>query len=233
MKINLLIADRRKVWLFVGAVLLLMASTRGADASLQWEQKEVVLHPNFGAASAVAQFKYKNTGDKPVRFVNVRTSCGCTTTAMKKEEVAPGESGQIDATFKIGASTGTAEKTVRVETDDPAEPVTTLVLRAEIPSALNLKPTFVYWKNSEPAKSKVVTATTAASLGTKNLKVSSSTPEIATKVTPAGPNQFKIEVTPKNTSNEIKATITVETEPGGSKSYISARVINSQNQAKE
>src|SRR5947199_2879948 len=104
-----------------------------AQAELKWEQTTIELHPTPGDEKAVGHFKYQNTGDKPVRFKSVRTSCGCTVAQTQKEEVPPGEKGEITATLKIGDRTGVQIKNVTVETDDPANTVTVLTLKAVLP----------------------------------------------------------------------------------------------------
>ncbi|HEY2103893.1 MAG TPA: DUF1573 domain-containing protein [Chthoniobacterales bacterium] len=197
-----------------------------AQAELKWEQTQIELHPAPGDATAVGSFKYKNTGGAVVHFKSVTTSCGCTTAARKKDDVAPGETGEITATFKVGASTGTQQKTVRVETDDPASPVTILTLRAMIPQMLELRPSFVYWENSEPPKPKTILAKAAKELHANNLKVTSSSGEFVASVSSIGQNQFKIEVQPHDTSHPVSATLTVQPDSGGKPVYATARVVN-------
>src|SRR2546430_14852152 len=104
-----------------GAVVcsLGIATTR---AELAWEKKELELHPAIGAPEAVAVFKYQNKSDKPIHFNSVKTSCGCTVAALEKNDVGPGEKGEIKATLKIGDRSGLQTKTVTVETNDVKEP---------------------------------------------------------------------------------------------------------------
>ena len=102
------------------AILVALSLANTCCAGLKWEQTQIELHPEPGAATAVGTFKYKNTGDTLIHFKSITTSCGCTTAARKKDDVVPGEAGEITATFKVGASTGVQQKTVRVETDDAA-----------------------------------------------------------------------------------------------------------------
>jgi len=208
------------------AILVALALTDTCRAGLNWEQTQIELHPAPGAATAVGSFKYKNTGDTVVHFKSITTSCGCTTAARKKDDVAAGETGEITATFKVGASTGVQQKTVRVETDDAATPVTILTLRAVIPQMLELRPSFVYWENSEPAKPKAIMVTAAKELHATNLKVSSSSNEFATSVSSAGQNEFKIEVQPRDTSHAVSAVLTVQPDNGGKPVYATARVVN-------
>src|SRR5437660_8625048 len=127
-----------------------------ARAELKWEQTTVELHPIAGDKEAVGHFKYQNTGSKPVRFKSVHTSCGCTAAQSQKEEVPPGEKGEITATFKIGDRTGTQVKTVTVDTDETPRAVTVLTLKAVLPEMLTLVPNFVYWTAGEETKTKTI-----------------------------------------------------------------------------
>src|SRR5713226_7664848 len=145
-----------------------------ARAELKWEQTQVELHPAVGDKEAIGHFKYQNTGDKPVRFKSVRSSCGCTTAQTQKEEVPPGEKGEITATFKIGGRTGTQVKAVTVDTDDPAHAVTVLTLKAVIPTQLEITPTFVFWGQGEAPKPKTIVVRAAKDFPVKHLKVTSS-----------------------------------------------------------
>src|SRR5207253_9916927 len=107
-----------------------------ARAELKWEQTSVELHPTPADKQAVGHFKYENVGKTPVHFKSVHSSCGCTTAQTQKDEVPPGEKGEITATFNIGGRIGTQVKTVSVETEDPSnqgKPVTVLTLKTVLP----------------------------------------------------------------------------------------------------
>src|SRR5436189_6118138 len=122
-----------------------------ARAGLKWDQTAIELHPAVADKQAIGHFKYQNTGDKPVKFKSVKTSCGCTAAQSQKEEVPPGEKGEITATFNIGERTGTQVKTVTVATDDPANVTTVLTLKAVIPQQLEIAPPFECWgQGGEP-----------------------------------------------------------------------------------
>ena len=207
-------------------ILSALALADTCCAGLQWEQTQIELHPAPGAATAVGTFNYKNTGSTVIHFKSITTSCGCTTAARKKDDVAPGETGEITATFKVGASTGVQQKTVRVETDDTTASVTVLALRAVIPQLLELRPSFVYWEDGEPAKPKTIMVKAAKELHATSLKVSSSSSEFVTSVSPAGQNEFKIEVQPNDTSHPVSAVLTVQPDSGGKPVYATARVVN-------
>jgi hypothetical protein len=204
----------------------LFALAQSALAGLKWEQTQIELHPKPGDAAAIGSFKYKNEGTETVHIKSVHTSCGCTTTSRPKDDIAPGEGGELTATFKIGTMTGTAQKTVSVETDDPKEPMTVLTLKAVIPQMVEIQPSFVYWQNSEDAKPKTISVKTAKELNVKNVTVSSSSPDFETKVTSSGPNEFKIQIQPHDTSKAVNATLTVQPDNGAKPLYVTARVVN-------
>ena len=201
-----------------------------AQAQLSWEKTEVNLDPPPGSDSAVATFKYENKTDKTINIKAVRTSCGCTTAALKKNDVAPGEKGEIVATFKTGDRTGQQVKTVTVETDDPKEPQTTLTLKANIAQLLDLQPAFVFWQANEDPKPKTIVAKAGKGVTIKSLEVTSSTADFTTKVEPGSTaGEFRILVQPKETKNQSTANLIIKPDKGaGDKVFnASARVMPS------
>ena len=211
-------------------IVALTALTQSARAELKWEQTSVDLRPAFSDKQAVAHFKYENVGSTPVHFKSVHASCGCTTAQTQKEQVAPGEKGEITATFNIGGRTGTQVKTVTVQTDDPdpAHATTQLTLKAVIPQLLELQPMFVTWRSGEEPKAKFITAKANKDAGITKLDVVSSVPDFTTKVDPgSAPNEFRISVQPKDTGKPTYTTLTIKpNSPAGAPAVnIAARVM--------
>jgi hypothetical protein len=173
---------------------------------------EVELHPKSTDAEAVAQFKYENKTNKTINIKNVRTSCGCTVASLKKNDVAPGEKGEVTATYKVAGHTGTQTKTVTVETDDPAQPTTNLVLKAVIAETIHIEPPFVTWENGEAAKPKTITVKALdKDLKMTKLDVTSSSPDFTTNVEKGkSADEFIINVSPKDTSAMHAATLTIK-----------------------
>ena len=197
-----------------------------ARAGLKWDQTAIELHPTATDKQAIGHFKYQNTGDKPVKFKSVRTSCGCTAAQTQKDEVPAGEKGEITATFNIGERTGTQVKTVTVETDDPANVTTVLTLKAVIPQQLEITPTFVFWGKGEEPKPKTIVARAAKDFPVKHLKVTSSSPDFRAKVEETGNGQFKIDVQPQETNRLIASTLTIQPEDSQKIFYATARITN-------
>jgi hypothetical protein len=218
----------RKSILFLSVCCLWIAAA--AHGSLAWEKTTIELNPTLGAPNAVGVFKYENKGDKPVHFKGApRTSCGCTVAALQKNEVAPGEKGEITATFNIGDRTGVQMKTITVETNDPQNPTTVLTLKANIAQLLELQPAFVFWQAGEEAKPKTIMAKAGKGVTLKNVEVTSSSGDFTAKVERAsGEGQFRINVQPKDTAKPLSATLTVKPDAGSGPAkvyYAAARVM--------
>lgn len=211
----------------LGALFLCIST--GAQAQLAWEKTEIELNPVPGADSAVATFKYENKGTTPINIKAVRTSCGCTTAALKKNDVAPGEKGEIVATLKTGDRTGQQVKTVTVDTDDPKNLQVVLTLKANIAQLLDLQPAFVFWQANEDPKPKTIVAKAGKGVTIKSLEVTSSTPDFTTKVEPGSTaGEFNIIVQPKETGHQAIANLTIKPDKGAGEGKVfnaSARVM--------
>lgn len=59
-------------------------------------------------------YRFKNTGTKPLVVVNASASCGCTVPQKPERPVMPGETGYIKVVFNSKGRTGHAEKHVSV-----------------------------------------------------------------------------------------------------------------------
>ena len=199
----------RAVALGVGGSIFLCVVAR---AELKWEQNTVDTHPAIGDKTAVAHFKYKNTGTTPVHFKSVRASCGCTTTQSQKEVVNPGEKGEIVATFTIGDRTGQQMKTVTVETDDPSQATTVLTLKANIPQAMDIRPALVYWQSGEEAKPKKISVKASKEFPAKNISVKSNSPNFESKIEPGSSGEWTIEVVPKDTTHPMASALLIQAD---------------------
>lgn len=88
------------------------------DAGESW-QGETVSHV----------FTFTNTGDAELAISRVRTSCGCTASNLSSDRIAPGESGEIRASFNTRGYRGRKSQPIYVSSNDPDQP--TVQLRIE------------------------------------------------------------------------------------------------------
>ncbi len=95
---------------------------------------------NFGKISEgeMVEFNYrfKNSGNKPLIVSNVSASCGCTVPEKPEEPVQPGETGYIKVKFNSDKRVGEAHKTITVQSNaNPAFPE--LLLKGTVISKTN------------------------------------------------------------------------------------------------
>jgi len=113
------------------------------DAALQTEQAlkattsvEIIDSAyNFGKATdgekVEYNYRFKNTGTKPLVIVNATASCGCTVPQKPENPILPGEIGFIKVVFDSKGRIGTAHKTISITSNaKPAFPE--LVLTGEV-----------------------------------------------------------------------------------------------------
>ena len=89
-------------------------------------------------------FRFTNQGNRDLRVQSVKTSCGCTAAVIAAETIPPGTEGTIQATFDTKRFAGQKAKDIRVHTNDPLNPVTTLTLRGEITTEVQVQPAQLY-----------------------------------------------------------------------------------------
>jgi uncharacterized protein DUF1573 len=180
---------------------------------LHWDALEQDQKAKPGDKEAVAKFHFVNAGPSAIKIVNVRTSCGCTTAALAKDQFAPGEAGDIQARFDFGSHTGHQEKTIAVTTSDSPNQPTLLRLIVDIPQAVILQPEFVFWKVGEPVDTKKFRVAIGEGFSAKLLGVESDNPDIHFVVNPITPGkELEVSVTPNETKRPQSATLLIKTD---------------------
>lgn len=71
------------------------------------------------------KFEFSNSGEVPIRIMDVKASCGCTTPEWTSEEIKPGQKGFIMAEYNPLNRPGVFNKTLTVTTN--AEPAITIL----------------------------------------------------------------------------------------------------------
>ena len=93
---------------------------------------------NFGNATegekVTYNFRFKNSGKKPLVITNTSASCGCTVPEKPEKPVLPGETAFIKVVFNSKGKVGHNEKTITVTSNaNPAFPP--LLLTGEVTAA--------------------------------------------------------------------------------------------------
>lgn len=82
--------------------------------------------------SAEHEFKFINNGSQPVKIINVKASCGCTTPGWSKEPIAPGEAGYIKARYNTKNRPGPFNKSLTITTDLESEKTKRLYIKGQV-----------------------------------------------------------------------------------------------------
>jgi len=119
----------------VGFVLLVVLSAVGVFASPQITVDKAVYEFDTVLEGVVVThtFVLTNAGDETLEITSVHTTCGCTTTGLAQQNLAPGESVNLDTVFDtVGYGGRTVTKMIYVESNDPASPRVTLQLQGTV-----------------------------------------------------------------------------------------------------
>lgn len=114
------------------ATAFVLAGADVSRAEIAWDQKTVSLKVDEGAKDVRGEFRFTNRGDHTVKFVKMKTSCGCLTARLEKNVVSPGESESIQVELKGINKQGITEKAIIVETDDGPASRVVLLFRVEV-----------------------------------------------------------------------------------------------------
>ncbi len=77
-------------------------------------------------------FTIKNTGREELIISRVRASCGCTATMLSSDNIKPGQSAELKATFNPTGFNGIVKKDIHIESNDPQLPNTKVTIIAEV-----------------------------------------------------------------------------------------------------
>lgn len=96
-------------------------------------------------------FPFKNEGPGPVKIVDTKTSCGCTTAKGALKEYAPGETGEMEVTIDTKGKKGIVVKTVDVMTENNDISKIEISLTAKLITPPHPKVENVLFINTDPA----------------------------------------------------------------------------------
>lgn len=79
-------------------------------------------------------FRFENIGTAPLKILSARGSCGCTVPKYSREEIAPGDKGEVFVRFNSAGKSGMQNKTVTLVTNatDKTKKQVVLTLRGRV-----------------------------------------------------------------------------------------------------
>ena len=193
------------------SILLFLFLSNFAFGLVSWETTQVTQKISPLAKSAEAVFRFENIGGEPVTITEIKSSCGCTTAALDKKTYEPGESGEIVASLNVGSRQGMQRKSIRVKTDDGE--TTTLMMRTLIPTVLDIKPGFVFWKQGEDPDMKSIDLKVGSGID-EAVKIVSVTPDneaVQGQLEEIGQGHFRLNLFTTSTDRPIRTRFKVST----------------------
>jgi len=174
----------KKSWMpLVAITLILGVGTVFADQADTTGPTAVALETikDFGVVNkgqrVTHEFQIRNDGDAVLRITDVKPSCGCTVADFDKT-VDAGAIGKVKATVDTRNFKGGIAKSVRVYTNDSANPQIDLVIKANVKSQIEVDPGYARFiaVYGEPQKTSVQSVWSGDRDDLKILKVESPYP---------------------------------------------------------
>lgn len=195
--------------------LLLLLSALPARAGLEFAKAEIAHTATHADTEVAKDFKFKVTGGKTVKILDIATYCSCLKAKTKdgKMEFKDGEEGVIETAFLLGTFEGEVSKQVVVVTDDPAQPEITLSIRMTIPPIIKVEPESLKWEVGEEAKPKTMKLTVVDEKAIAVTKLVSSRDNMTAEFKELKKGrEYEITLTPKTTAEVMLGVLRVETD---------------------
>jgi len=116
------------------SITLLFFEGAKADPKAVFPEPDHDFHSMKEGDKATHNFRVINGGDEPLEIKRVVPDCGCTATSLSKETLLPNEEGEIKVVFNSAKRVGEFQKKIKVITNDPETPTTTLEIRGTVES---------------------------------------------------------------------------------------------------
>lgn len=167
--------------------------------------------------TVTSEFKFTNTGSKPIKFDKVEPDCTCVTVEFLngKATYAAGESGVMRATFKIDNSQGAVDKKILIWlAGDPEEtPSSHVTFRIHIPIAIALQPKTLNWDVDSKPEPKWIRVNINYEKPVHVTAVKSSSENFTAEIVTVDDGKtYDIRITPKSTSTVGLCVIGIETD---------------------
>ncbi len=94
----------------------------------------------YQGEEVIHAFKFQNAGDATLNISRVQASCGCSRAEASLKEITPGQSGEIEVTFRTAGFKGRQSKNVYVYSNDPLNPTVKLYIKGEVKLEVEVKP---------------------------------------------------------------------------------------------
>jgi hypothetical protein len=197
--------------LFIASLVSISVS---AWAELKLEGgNHVDVKPKPEDETITVEFRFKNTGEKPVTVMSLESGCSCLSASLDKAVYAPGEIGTGKAEFKVGSFVGMHEKILNITTDLPSQQPWAVPFHLDVPEVVSIEPKNVQWWLGEAPSPKTITVkvTGADPMNITQITSTRETVQFAWKTVTPG-REYQVTVTPKSTADIVIGALKIETD---------------------
>ncbi len=171
-------------------------------------------------------FIITNNGGDLLEIINVQASCGCTAANPEKNELAPGESTNLQVTFNSEGRHGAQKKFITIKSNDPESELLRLTISGTVINSDNpeAKVPAIYFQETKYDFGKVLEGNivehtfTFSNNGKSTLKIKDVKTSCgctaalvsSEKIEPGESGTIKVELDTKNRKGMLSRTITVQ-----------------------
>ncbi len=198
---------------WVKMILLVSCCVFTAQAELHWEQKTITLHVHPLQVEAKTAFHFTNTGAEPVDILSVQTSCGCLKAVADANQIMPGATGSVAATFDFRDKTGPQRKSIAVRSSDNPKQPDVLYVEANIPEVYTLDTQRLEWSLNGNREPKTCRMKNRLNEPVRLISASSSSGQFIAELKPIRDGfEYEVLVRPAESAVSGLAVITIQTE---------------------
>ena len=194
----------------VAAGLLLSQATA---QSLKFESQHQDADAKISDTELKIVFPFKNEGDKPVRVINLESTCGCIEATSSRTVYDPGQEGEVVALFELGTFIGTHQKIVYMDTAAPDDTRYRLTVTVNIPEVVSIEPKVSKWAVGDPLEEKVIEVKFLAEQPLKITAIETTRPQFSfEKETIEEGRHYRVTLKPSSTEAPIMGALKFVTD---------------------
>ena len=198
--------------ILVAGIVVFALQPRLTVGGLRWNTLSQSFNLPAGTSTHQTTFHFQNVSHSPINIQSVQPDCNCLVPNLTKRAIAPGESGDLTVIFDPGDRAGTLKRTLKVWTKEfPKEPAI-LTLTYTIPELIKVSNRLLMW----PLKSNLQPQDISIEMPDESIRVTSvrsSNQVFDCKVVPvAEGHEYKIEVTPRDSSTPKQSVLIISTD---------------------
>ena len=188
---------------FIPRLLLVLMVLAGAlaatsHAGLVWDSTTVTIDTQGSPETRLAEFRFRNDSDQPVRIRGVKTSCGCTVVKPEQEIYAPGASGVLRVSHKPKSGSVPRRYRISVSTDESGGRVYDLALVVLSEPRLTVEGRrMLVWEKGEGRTSKEIVLRTKPGDALRLTGAAAESDIVTAELTGSG-DARTLRITPKN-----------------------------------